>query len=85
MKPDEKLSLVISTTRGTHSFEFLGTTKIDEVIHEVRDHFGLAGGGEFALVKKDSGEQLEPVGRTLASFRLKDGEALVLTGGGVNV
>ena len=85
MKPDQKLSLVISTTRGTDSFEFLATTKIDEVIHEVREHFGLAGDGQFALVRKASGKPLEPVGRPLASFDLKDGEELVLTGGGVNV
>ena len=85
MKPDQKISLVISTTRGTDRFDFLGTTKIEEVIHEVRNHFGLAGDGQFALVRKESGEPLEPVGRTLASFELKDGEELVLTGGGVNV
>ena len=56
-----------------------------EVIHEVRNHFGLAGDGQFALVRKESGEPLEPVGRTLASFELKDGEELVLTGGGLQV
>ena len=37
MKPDQKISLVISTTRGTDRFDFLGTTKVEEVIHEVRE------------------------------------------------
>ena len=84
MKP-HKISLVIQTTRGTDSFEFLTTTKVEEVIHEVRERFKLTGGGQFALVKKDSGEQLKPGGATLASFDLKDKDELVLTGGGVNV
>ena len=84
MKPDEKISLVISTTRGTGTFEFLGTTKVEEVIHAVRQHFGLTGDGQYALVEKTSGDQLDP-DRTLASLKLKDGEELLLTGGGVNV
>ena len=83
MKP-HKISLVIRTTRGTDSFEFLTTTKVEEVIHEVRKHFGLTGDGQFALVMKDSGEQLKPGGATLASFGLKDKDELVLTGGGAN-
>ena len=84
MKP-HKISLVIQTTRGTDSFEFLTTTKVEEVIHKVREHFKLTGSGQYALVKKDSGEQLKPEGATLASFDLKDKDELVLTGGGVNV
>ena len=84
MKPDQKISLVISTTRGTHTFEFLGTAKVEEVIHAVREHFELTGGGQYVLVKKASGEPLDP-DRRLASLELKDGEELVLTGGGVNV
>ncbi len=83
-KPDEKISLVISTTRGTDTFEFLGTTKVEEVIHAVRERFELTGAGEYALVEKASGEQLDP-DRPLASLKLKDGDELVLTGGGVNV
>ena len=85
MKPDTTLSLVISTTRGTHTFDFEQTTKVDEVIQSVREHFGLAGDGQFALVRKDSGTPLEPVDRPLVSFKLQDGDELVLTGGGVNV
>lgn len=84
MKP-HKISLVIHTTRGTDSFEFLTTTKVEEVIHAVREHFKLTGGGQFALVMKESGEQLKPGGATLASFNLEDKDELVLTGGGVNV
>ena len=84
MKPD-KISLVISTTRGTHSFEFLTTTKVDEVIQKVRDHFELTGDGQFALVRKDSGEPLEPADNPLSSFELENKDELVLTGGGVNV
>lgn len=83
-KPDEKISLVISTTRGTGTFEFLGTTKVEEVIHAVREHFGLTGGGQYALVEKASGEGLDP-NCPLASLKVKDGDELVLTGGGVNV
>lgn len=84
MKP-HKISLVIQTTRGTASFEFLTTTKVEEVIHDVRKHFELTGDGQFALVMKDSGEQLKPDDATLAKFDLKDKAELVLTGGGVNV
>ena len=84
MKP-HKISLVIQTTRGTASFEFLTTTKVEEVIHGVRQHFDLTGDGQFALVRKDSGEQLRPDDATLASLELKDKDELVLTGGGVNV
>ena len=84
MKPDEKISLVISTTRGSDTFVFLGTTKVEEVIHAVREHFGLTGSGQYVLVVKASGDQLDP-NRTLASLKLKDGEELVLASGGVNV
>ena len=84
MKPDQKISLVISTTRGTDTFEFLGSTKVEEVIHEVRERFELTGGGQYALVEKASGDPLDP-DRPLASLKLKDGDQLVLTGGGVNV
>ena len=84
MKP-HKISLVIQTTRGTDSFEFLTSTKVEEVIHEVRQRFELTGDGQFALVMKESGEPLRPGGATLASFELKDKDELVLTGGGVNV
>ena len=84
MKP-HKISLVIETTRGTDTFEFLTSTKIEEVIHKVRQHFELNGGGQFALVLKESGEQLKPNGAPLASFELRDKDVLVLTGGGVNV
>ena len=55
MKP-HKMSLVIHTTRGTDSFEFLTSTKVEEVIHEVRQRFELTGDGQFALVMKESGE-----------------------------
>ena len=85
MKDDTILSLVISTTRGTDTFEFPKTTKAEEVIRQVRDHFELTGDGQFALVNKDSGEPLEPIDRPLVSFKLEDGDELVLTGGGVNV
>ena len=85
MKNDKTLSLVISTTRGTHTFDLPKTTKVEDAIKVVRDHFELTSDGQFALVKKDSGEPLEPVDRPLVSFKLKDGDELVLTGGGVNV
>lgn len=80
-----KISLVIQTTRGTANFEFATTTTVKEVIHLVREHFGLTGGGQFALVRKDSGEQLKPDNDALAKFDLKEKDELVLTGGGVNV
>lgn len=85
MKDDKNLSLVISTTRGTDTFDFPKTTKVEEAITVVRNHFELTGDGQFALVKKDSGEPLEPLDRPLVSFNLEDGDELVLTGGGVNV
>lgn len=84
MKP-HKISLVIQTTRGAADFEYLTTTKVEEVIHDVRKHFELTGDGEFALVVKDTGEQLKPDDAALAKFDLKDKTELVLTGGGVNV
>lgn len=84
MKPHE-ICLVIQTTRGTDSFEFPTTTTVKDVIHEVRKHFDLTGGGQFALVRKGSGEQLRPDNDALVKFDLKDKDELVLTGGGVNV
>lgn len=84
MKP-HKISLVIQTTRGTAIFEFLTTTNVKEVIHDVRKRFELTGDGQFALVMKDTGEQLKPDNATLEKFDLKDKTELVLTGGGVNV
>ncbi|MDE2654117.1 MAG: hypothetical protein OXI71_09930 [Gemmatimonadota bacterium] len=85
MKPDQEISLVISTTRGSDRFDFQLKTTVKEVIHAVRKRYELGGGGQFALVRKSSGEPLEPVDYTLAKFDLKEGEELVLTGGGVNV
>jgi len=85
MKPDQKISLRISTTRGTDIFQFLLTTRVEEVIHAVRKHYGLSRDGQFALVRKDTGVPLEPVDYTLVKFDLKEDEELVLTGGGVNV
>ncbi|MCY3966330.1 MAG: hypothetical protein OXG83_14945 [Acidobacteria bacterium] len=85
MNSEKTISLVIETTRGTDTLDFPTTATVEEVVQAARKYFGLDGAGQFALVIKDSGEQLKPADEKLANFKLKDKVVLVLTGGGVNV
>ena len=79
------ITVVVQTGRGTDTFTFAKTTKISDVVTEVRTHFELTGEGTFMLVRKSDNSTLTPVERPLVSFHLEEGETLVLTGGGRNV
>lgn len=85
MSKDQTISIVVKTTRGSGTFSFEKTAKVEEVIQTVREHFELTGDGTFTLIRSSDQEQLVPVERTLVSFGLEDGDELVLTGGGTNV
>ncbi len=79
------ITVTVITSRGTDTFTFEKTTKVEEVIHEVREHFELTGEGTFSLIRKRTNEDLVPQERPLVSFGIEDEEELILTGGGVNV
>lgn len=83
-KSDKELTLTIITTRGEYEDTFPKTTKVQEVIDKVRDHFDLTGTGTFELLIEGSEEELNP-NRTLVSYGLEDDEELILTNDGKNV
>lgn len=82
---EQAITVIVKTSRGSDSFTFDKTTKVEEAIDEIRDHFELTGQGSFDLVKEGDGDPLAPKDRPLVSFGLKDEAELVLTGGGRNV
>jgi WXG100 protein secretion system (Wss), protein YukD len=82
---DNILKIKIQSTRGTKEFSFPKETKIAEVIAKAVEAFGFTPGDKFELVlASNPGEPLQPE-RTLVSYHITDGTALILTavGGGV--
>lgn len=82
---EQAVTVIVKTSRGSATFTFEKTTKVEEAIAEIRNHFELTGEGSFDLVLADEGEALTPKNRPLVSFDLEDEAELVLTGGGRNV
>ncbi len=79
------LKIKIQSTRGTKEFSFPADTTIANVIVKAVEAFGFVPGDKFELViAVHAGEPLQPQ-RTLASYNITDGTALILTsiGGGV--
>lgn len=79
------LTIKIQSTRGTKDFSFREDTTIANVITTAVEAFGFTPGDKFELVlATHAGEPLQPE-RTLASYNLAEGTALILTaiGGGV--
>ncbi|MDR8389937.1 small ubiquitin-related modifier domain-containing protein [Aliifodinibius sp. S!AR15-10] len=83
-KSDKALTLTVITTRGEYEDTFPKTTKVQEVIDKIRDHFDLTGTGTFELIIEGSEEELNP-NRPLVSYGLEDGDELILTNDGKNV
>lgn len=82
---EQAITVLVKTSRGSDPFTFEKTTKVEEAITEIREHFELTGEGRFDLVRADGGDALTPEDRPLVSFGLEDETELVLTGGGKNV
>lgn len=79
------VTIKIQSTRGTKEFMFSEQAKVAEVIATAVQAFGFAPGDKFELVlATHAGEPLQPE-RTLVSYGITDGTALILTavGGGV--
>ncbi|MCH8902484.1 MAG: hypothetical protein IIA45_01010 [Bacteroidetes bacterium] len=86
MSQDNKnISLIIKSTQGDWSSSFSQTLKIQELINEVREHFGFASDGSYELrLESDPNNTLDPV-RPIVSFQLKDGDSLIFTDLGIAV
>ena len=73
-----ELDIIIQTPKGNWETTFPKTTKISEVLSAVISHFGFASNGSYELrLDKDPNEALMPQ-RTLVSYKVKDGDILVL-------
>lgn len=80
---DDQLTISVATSRGKADFTFSKTTKVEEVINKIRDHFGLTD-GDFDLLPEGGDDALNE-DRPLVSFGIEDGDEFILTGGGTNV
>lgn len=84
-KPDDKLSVKIRTTQGTWATDFPKTTKVEEVIKAVIQHFGFAPNGQYELrLEREPNTPLKPE-RPLVSYGVKDGDVLIFTDLGIAV
>lgn len=85
MSKDKDLTINIKTTRGKWETTFSKTTKIQEVIQAVIQHFGFATNGNYELrLESDPDNALKPE-RPLVSYGIKDGDNLIFTDLGVAV
>jgi hypothetical protein len=82
-KPDNEITLNISTSNGVFTASFAKTAKVSDIIEAAIVAKNLDRSDKFEVFKGD--EALEPVERTLVSFHLVDGDELLLsaTGSGV--
>ncbi len=81
----QNVTIRIETTQGTWEATFPKTTKVQEVIEAVINHFGFAPKGNYELcLETDRTNALKPE-RTLVSYGIKDGDILVFTDLGVAV
>ena len=84
-RSDNDLEIIIHTPRGEWKIAFPKTTKVQEVINAVVEHFGFSKEGKYQLhLKNKPDEPLEPQ-RPLVSYGIKDGDILVFTDLGVAV
>jgi hypothetical protein len=74
------LTINIETTRGKwEKATFSKTTKIQEVIQAIIQHFGFATNGNYELrLERDPDHALKPE-RPLVSYGIKDGDTLIFT------
>jgi hypothetical protein len=86
LSKDQDLTINIETTRGKwENTTFSKTTKIQEVIQGVIQHFGYATNGNYELrLESDPNNALKPE-RPLVSYGIKDGDTLIFTDLGVAV
>jgi|WetSurMetagenome_2_1015567.scaffolds.fasta_scaffold117320_1 hypothetical protein len=76
-KNGHEISVNIKTPSGDWKTIFTKTSKVHDVITEVVKHFTFAPNGKYELVlESNPGEPLKPE-RTLVSYGIKNGDALV--------
>lgn len=84
-KEDKHLTIKIETTEGTWENTFDKTTKVQEVILAVIQHFGFAVNGKYELrLERDPDTPLDPE-RPLNSYHIEDGDILIFTDLGIAV
>ena len=84
-KNKKELSVRIETTQGVWDTSFDKSTKIQEVIQAVVQHFGFAQNGNYELrMAKAPDTPLQPE-RPLISYHIHDGDVLIFTDLGVAV
>lgn len=82
---DKELTVVVKTTQGTWTTTFSKTTKVQEVINAVIEHFGFAKKGTYELrLEADPNNPLQNE-RPLVSYGVKDGDVLIFTDLGIAV
>jgi hypothetical protein len=82
---DKNLDLVIKTSQGTWETSFPKTTKVEEVIKAIIQHFGFAQNGKYELrLEREPKTALEP-NRPLVSYGIKDDDVLIFTDLGIAV
>jgi len=72
------LSIKIKTPAGDWDTSFEKTTKVQDVIIAVINHFSFAQNGKYELVLESKPDNPLKPERTLVSYGIKDGDILVL-------
>jgi hypothetical protein len=73
---ERTINVIIQSPRGRKPFSFDQTAKVADVIETARTAFGFEPGA-FSLKRELGGEVLGPE-RPLVSYRIEDGEVLLL-------
>lgn len=82
---DKNLTIKIKITQGPWEVTFDKTTKVQEVINAVIQHFNFSQRGEYELrAESDPNTALKPE-RPLVSYGIKDGDILIFTDLGIAV
>ena len=82
---DKDLEIKIETTQGPWDTTFSKTTKVQEVISAIIEHYGFAKNGNYELrLVREPNEPLKPE-RPLVSYGIRDKDILRFTDLGVGV
>lgn len=82
---DKDVNVNVETTQGVWKTVFQKTTKIQEVIEAIKQHFGFAADGNYELRLSTDPDNALKAGRPLVSYGIIDGAILVFTDLGVAV
>lgn len=84
-RSDKDLTITIKTTLGDWVNTFDKTSKVEDVIKAVINHFNYAQNGKYELRPDNDPNTVMLPSRPLVSYGIKDGDALIYTDLGIAV